>query len=101
VIRCLDSPRVMILNAQLTSDVRETVIVKCHVCSIPELIQINWFRHEQNIGDVNVLIKTHPTDHQHCSESIMEIVVRSDHLLFLSAKCKQEKQRFRSLIGYE
>ena len=73
---CLDSPRVMIFNEKMTSDLHETVIVKCHVCSIPQIIQINWLRHEQIIMDVNVIIKSQPIDDDQCLESIMEIVVR-------------------------
>lgn len=61
----------------MTSDVHDTVIVKCHVCSIPKVIQINWLRHDQTIMDVNILIKTQTIDHYQCSESVMEIIVRS------------------------
>ena len=74
MISCLDSPRLMIFNEKIVRDVQETVLVKCRVCSIPEVIQINWLRHDQIINDVNILTKTHPIDHQ-CSETIMEIVV--------------------------
>lgn len=66
----------MIFNEKMTSDLHETVIVKCHVCSIPQIIQINWLRHEQIIMDVNVIIKSQPIDDYQCLESIMEIVVR-------------------------
>ncbi len=65
----------MILNDKMTSDVHDTVVVKCHICSIPEVIQINWLRHDQIMMDVNILIKTQTIDHYQCSESIMEIVV--------------------------
>jgi hypothetical protein len=65
----------MILNDKMTSDVHDTVAVKCHVCSIPEIIQINWLRHDQIMMDVNIIIKTQTIDHYQCSESIMEIVV--------------------------
>jgi hypothetical protein len=65
----------MILNDKMISDVHETVIVKCHICSIPELIQINWLRNDQIIGDVNIIIKTQTIDHYQCEQSIMEIVV--------------------------
>jgi hypothetical protein len=61
----------------MTSDIHDTVIVKCQVCSIPQVIQINWFRHDQIISDVNILIKSQTIDDYQCSESIMEIVVCS------------------------
>jgi hypothetical protein len=98
MIFCLDSPRLMILNDKMTSDVHETVIVKCHVCSIPEVIQINWLRHDQIIMDVNVLIKTQTIDLHQCSESIMEIVVCYKDL-FLKKITKENICFFQ--IGYE
>ena len=65
----------MILNDKINSDVDETVIIKCDVCSIPEVVQIKWLRQDEIIDDVNVLIKSEPIDHYQCSQSIMEIVV--------------------------
>jgi hypothetical protein len=66
----------------MTNDVHDTVIIKCHICSIPEVIQINWLRHDQIMMDVNILIKTQTIDHYQCSESIMEIVVCLNDLPF-------------------
>ncbi len=86
----------MILNDKMTSDVHETVIVKCHVCSIPEVTQINWLRHDQIIMDVNILIKTQIIDLHQCSESIMEIVVCYKHLF---RKTIFKRKSFS--IGYE
>ncbi|CAF1198245.1 unnamed protein product [Adineta steineri] len=83
------SPRLMILNDKMTSDVHETVIIKCHVCSIPEVIQINWLRHDQIIADVNILIKTQTIDHHQCSESIMEIVDLGEYQ-FGQYECRAE-----------
>ncbi|CAF4741869.1 unnamed protein product [Rotaria sp. Silwood2] len=73
----------------MTSDVHETVIVKCHVCSIPEVIQINWLRHDQMIMDVNILIKTQTIDHYQCSESTMEIVDINEYQ-FGQYECRAE-----------
>ena len=73
---CLDSPRVTISNNIVTSDVHDTVIVKCRVCSNPQATQIDWLRHNQPIMDVNVLVQMQTTTDRHqCTESIMEIVV--------------------------
>ncbi|CAF1095543.1 unnamed protein product [Adineta ricciae] len=72
------SPRLMIFNEKIVRDVQGTVLVKCRVCSIPEVMQINWLRHDHIINDVNILTKTHPIDHQ-CSETIMEIVDLSEY----------------------
>jgi hypothetical protein len=66
----------------MTNDLHDTVIIKCHICSIPEVIQINWLRHDQIMMDVNILIKTQTIDHYQCSESIMEIVVCLNDLPF-------------------
>jgi hypothetical protein len=74
----------MILNDKMTSNIDETVLLKCHVCSIPEVVQINWLRHDQIIDDVNILIKSETIDHYQCSQSIMEIVVCLTDCLFLS-----------------
>lgn len=79
----VDSPHVMILNDKMTSDVHDTVIVKCQICSIPQIIQINWLKYDQIIMDVNIIIKTQTIDHYQCSESIMEIVVCLTHFDFL------------------
>jgi hypothetical protein len=65
----------MILNDKINSDIDETVIIKCNVCSIPEVVQIKWLRQDKIIIDVNVLIKSEAIDHYQCSQSIMEIVV--------------------------
>lgn len=73
----------MILNDKMTSDLHDTVIIKCHICSIPDLIQINWLRHQQILMDVNIIIKTQTIDHYQCSQSIMEIVVRIFKIFFL------------------
>lgn len=73
----------MILNHKMTSDIHDTVIVKCHVCSIPEVIQINWLRHDNIIWDVNTLIKAQTIDQHQCSESMMEIVVCYKEFFFL------------------
>ncbi|CAF0950590.1 unnamed protein product [Rotaria sordida] len=83
------SPRVMILNDKMTSDIHDTVIVKCHVCSIPEVIQINWLRHDQMIMDVNILIKTQTIDHYQCLESTMEIVDINEYQ-FGQYECRAE-----------
>jgi len=83
------SPRVMILNDKMTSDVQDTVIVKCHICSIPEVSQINWLRHDQILMDVNILIKTQTIDHYQCTESIMEIVDVSEYQ-FGQYECRAE-----------
>ncbi|CAF3516923.1 unnamed protein product [Rotaria sp. Silwood1] len=83
------SPRVMILNDRMTSDVHDTVIVKCHICSIPEVIQINWLKHDQMIMDVNTLIKTQTIDHYQCSESTMEIVAINEYQ-FGQYECRAE-----------
>lgn len=66
----------MILNDKMRSDLHDTVIIKCHICSIPHLIHINWLRQQQILMDVNIIIKTQTIDHYQCSQSIMEIVVR-------------------------
>jgi hypothetical protein len=83
IIFYVDSPSVTILSDKMISDVHDTVIVKCHICAIPKIIQINWLTHNQIINDVNIIIKTQSLDHYQCSESIMEIVVCLTHFDFL------------------
>ncbi|CAF1293113.1 unnamed protein product [Rotaria sordida] len=67
------SPRVLILNEKTRNFLHETIFVKCRVCSIPQADHIYWFRHDQQITDVNIHIKKQIINDQ-CSESIMEIV---------------------------
>ncbi|UJR29869.1 hypothetical protein I4U23_017417 [Adineta vaga] len=83
------SPRLMILNDKMMRNIHDTVLIKCHVCSIPEVRQINWFRQDQIITDVNILIKIHKIDHHQCSESIMEIV-DLDEYQFGQYECRAE-----------
>ncbi|CAF1582470.1 unnamed protein product [Rotaria magnacalcarata] len=83
------SPRVMILNDKMASDIHDTVIVKCHVCSNPQVIQINWLKHGQMILDVNILTKTQTIDSYQCSEAIMEIVDINEYQ-FGQYECRAE-----------
>ncbi len=75
----LDSPRVLILNEKRRNSVHDTVLVKCRVCSIPQVDQIYWFRDNQQIIDENIDMKIEILNDQ-CSESIMNILV--GHSLF-------------------
>ena len=61
----------------MRSIVGARVTVKCHVCAVPEVAQINWLRHDQLIVDVNVLIQSETIDDFQCLQSIMKIIVRS------------------------
>lgn len=74
IISCLDSPRVLILNEKLRYSLHDTILVKCRVCSMPQVERIYWLRNEQLIIDENIQIKIQILNDQ-CSESILNIIV--------------------------
>ena len=71
----LDPPRLTISQDQHHYEIHDSVLIKCHICSIPNSIQVNWFRDEQLLLDINIIIKTQSLEQSQCILSILEIVV--------------------------
>ena len=56
--------------------------MKCRVCSMPQVNNIYWLRHNQQLIDTNIHIKTRMINDQ-CLESSMKIFVLYFFLLFI------------------
>lgn len=78
----LDAPRLIILNDQIQSFLHDTVNVTCQICSFPQITHVNWFRNDEYLNDINIIMKTQSIDDYQCSISTIEIVVRI-HFQFL------------------
>ncbi|CAF4261888.1 unnamed protein product [Rotaria socialis] len=88
------SPRVLILNGTIRSFPHETILVRCEVCSMPQVDHIYWLRQDQQIKDVNIYIKKQIINDQ-CSESIMKIITINEYQ-FNQYECKGE-----NILGYK
>lgn len=71
----IDPPRLVISKDSQMNDIHDSVLIKCHICSIPNLIQVNWFRDEELLMDINIIIKTQTFEQSQCVQSTLEIVV--------------------------
>ncbi|CAF3688586.1 unnamed protein product [Adineta steineri] len=87
-------PHVLILNDKIRNILHDTVIIKCRVCSIPQVNHIYWFRENQQIIDINIDIKTQIIDDQ-CSESLMKIININEYQ-FGQYECRAD-----NILGYK
>ncbi|CAF4205564.1 unnamed protein product, partial [Rotaria magnacalcarata] len=88
------SPRVLILNETIRSFLHETILVRCQICSMPQVDHIYWLRQDQQIKDANIYIKKQTINDQ-CSESIMKIIAINEYQ-FNQYECKGE-----NILGYK
>ena len=65
------------MNERIRNSLHDTVLVKCQVCSVPQVEQIYWLRDEQQITDENIHIKMEIINDQ-CSQSTLDIMVGLD-----------------------
>ena len=64
-----------ILNEESIYQIHQTVFLRCQICAIPNLIEINWLRDQQILIDINIIIKNDFIEQNQCYQSILEIVV--------------------------
>lgn len=48
--------------------------MQCRACAIPAVEHIDWLRDDRPVDDINVDVKRRTVD-EHCSESVMKIMV--------------------------